>query len=183
MIQSKRGVSTVVATVLIVLVTIVITAIIAQTVIKFTNDELTKSKECLDYRDYFTFEESLGYTCIQKRPSGSYYGFSVRAAVGESDLNGSIQGFNIVLTKDASSKVASITRGQIRSTAVGGVWMVGSTSNLELPSKGEVISYVYNSASGDYTKAELYPVLSSGRICEMSDSIRFQPCVEVDLSV
>lgn len=182
MISTKRGLSTVVATVLIILVTIVVTGIIAEVVINFTNDELKKSKECLDYREYFTFDENLGYTCTDKRNSGVYHGFSIHANVGEQDLSTAIGGFNVVLTKDASSKVIEIKKGQVRNYNAGGVWMFGTPENMILPVNGEVITYVYNATPIEYTKAEVYPVLSSGRICELSDSIRFQPCGGLNLT-
>ncbi|HIG52269.1 TPA: type IV pilin [Candidatus Pacearchaeota archaeon] len=60
--MGKKGVSPVVATVLIITLTVVTIGIIAPTVIKFTNENLDKSKECFDIMEDIKLED-LGYTC------------------------------------------------------------------------------------------------------------------------
>ena len=75
----RKGLSEVVSTVLVVLITIVAVAFVANLAIPFVKNNLQSSTECLSARDYFKFDDSLGYTCYDQN---GLYGFSVQAGNG-----------------------------------------------------------------------------------------------------
>ena len=178
MINGKRGLSTVVATVLILLLTIAGVAIIAGVIIPFVRDTLPKSTECIETGGYFSFEESISvggeefnYNCRE----GSLYGASIRSGV-DKDLEEVIDGFEIVFVwGDGNSDKVSVREGKqslnfgLRGNALGSV--------INLPKSGEVKTFVYDSSGGISSgRMEIYPVLKSGRICEINDEISIIDC-------
>jgi hypothetical protein len=175
MASNKRGVSPVVAEVLLVMLTLAAIGIVVAFVLPFIKENLNKSTECLNYKDYFKFQEvfklgaeSYKYNC--KNNTNHLYGISIKAGSDKS-LAESIIGFNVVFVGITSSKAVRIDGG----ASVDGVNMISGTGPLEIPNAGEVRTYVYSSLEG-FKKMEVYPVLKSGRICEMSDSIDIVPC-------
>ena len=49
------------------------------------------------------------------------------------------------------------------------------SSNLYLPKSGEVRTYYYNN-SDIFESARVYPILKSGRKCELSDTVVITEC-------
>lgn len=186
MIDERRGISTVVATVLIVMLTIAAVALLAQFLIPFIRDTLAKSSECLGYRDYFKFKEEIGdknYNCYLN--NRERYGASIEA-IGN-DINLNIGGFRWVLIKeDGATKPLSINAD----ATTNNVKMYDPTQKKELidtlkiPSNGESFTYVYIVPLGsteNYKYAEIYPVLKNERVCEATDRIDLKNCLRVDL--
>src|SRR3989338_4613044 len=152
----KRGVSTIIATVLIILLTIAAAALLAQFIVPYVKDSLSGSTECLNYRDYFQFKEKAGnnkenYNCYQLSGSSEltkFYGASISAVGNDSSLD--IKGFNLVFIKsDGSTKpVRVIEEGKARSGSEEGIKNLDpSSSNLKIPKTGETYTYSYNSLS------------------------------------
>ena len=77
--MKRKGLSEVVSTVLMVLITIAAVAFVANLAIPFVKNNLQHSTECLSARDYFKFDDSLGYNCYDQT---GLYGFSVQAGNG-----------------------------------------------------------------------------------------------------
>lgn len=161
--MSKKGVSPVVATVLLLVLTIVIAGVVFSVVIPFVNDKLGKSKDCLDVLDGVEFPESK-FNCYDTGNTG----FSVKLKQEK------ISGFRVALIgSDGSSDVFNIENGD---TGVSGLRMVGPTPNdiIKFPSVGEQRSYV---AIGKvYEKAEISPITNSSEVCAVADVIEFEPC-------
>ena len=172
----KRGVSPIVVTVLIILLTVVAAMVVAGIVIPFVRDNLKKGGECLDYQDYFKFEEEIEfegeiyhYNCYD----GDRYGTSVRAGGLKNASSDEVGGVNLVFSGgDISGLVSSSSLD------------VFGGEEFDIPQRGEIITYVYSFPEPEeYTKMEIYPVLKSGRVCEKSDEINVVGCAEeVDLS-
>jgi hypothetical protein len=151
--------------------------IVAAFVIPFIKSNLNQSTECLNYKSYFTFQEVFNYGTDSFRYNcrdsvDGLYGVSIKAA-SDATLVKNVIGFNVVFAGNGPSKAIRIDNG----ISVGGVHMMGSKADtvLGIPGAGEVKSYVYSSGES-YTKMEVYPVLKSGRICDMSDSIEIINC-------
>lgn len=167
----KRGLSTIVATVLIILITIIAIISIAQFAIPFVRNNLQRSTECTNYQNYYKFDESFSLNCYEQQGSSYVTKLSIRRD-NEENLNSNIAGFNVVLINDDSSKPL-----EFRETSLPSSVLKLSTSTLNLPKPGESLSYSFNpSSSTIYTKAEVYPVLKNGRICSISDKINLIKC-------
>ncbi|MEK6933488.1 MAG: archaellin/type IV pilin N-terminal domain-containing protein [Nanoarchaeota archaeon] len=191
----KRGVSTIIATVLIILLTIAAAALLAQFIVPYVKDNLSGSTECLNYRDYFQFKEKLGnnnYNCYNLGNNIKIkYGASISAVGNDSDFN--IKGFNLVfIGSDGSTKPVRVIDGVIVSGGQGTVQTYNPNhkadnqnfflANIKVPKTGETNTYLYTSIGDeDFVEMEVYPILKSDKICDLSDSIKLVNCAGIDL--
>jgi len=179
--MNKRGISPVIATVLILMVTIAAVAMLAGFIVPYVKKTLSEGTECLDYKDYFQFEESAN-NCIDS--TNHKINVSVKAIAteagkniskaGESEKN--IAGFNLVFNYKDGSQVAKVrTDGTASDSAIK---MFVASKPITIPRQGEWFTYVYNFPPNllGFTNAEVYPALKSGRVCDRSDSIRLINC-------
>lgn len=155
--------SEVVATVLIITLTVTGVAVIAGFVIPFVRENLQKSTECIAYKDYFMFDDALGYNCYVANNENIIYGMTVKAGI-DKKIEENIGGFEIVLKKnDGTAK--KLSKEEI---------MTCGASKFELPKTGEIKTYAYSGE--DIVSATIYTTLKSGRICEEADKIDFIKC-------
>ena len=94
MYLNKLGLSTVIATVLILMLTIVAVAVLANFLIPFVKNSLQKSTECLDVQDKYSFEEREGLNCVSNM--GEII-LAVRAD-GAMSVDDKTDGFDLVLS-------------------------------------------------------------------------------------
>jgi flagellin-like protein len=180
---NRKGLSEVIATLLIILLTVALVAVLAQVIIPFIKSSLNKSTECLGHREYFTFQEVYNYKNADLRYNcytNNLTGFSVKAGIDEE--NGSvIAGFDLVLLEEGNSKKLNIRNGVLRSSDLR--MLNSSTPIIAIPAPGETRTYVHEKQAGEnqFISMEVYPVLKSGRVCEMSDEIRLDSCATTEL--
>ncbi|MCU0641977.1 MAG: hypothetical protein MUF61_00125 [archaeon] len=172
--RNKRGVSPVIATVFVLMLTVSAVALIAGFLVPFVKKSLYKSSECVNYKEVYSFEESLGYNCVQK--TEGLYAISVKAKF-DKELLGGVAGFRVVFKNaDGTSKGIEVKNDTSASNEQGGIRLLGR-EGLRIPAAGETITYVYRGASGEtFASAEVYPVLNSGTICGEKDSIELIQC-------
>jgi|SRR3989344_181843 len=166
MFRDKRGVSPVVATVLLLVLTIVIGGVVFSVVIPFVNDKLKDSKECLDLLGGVEFAESK-FNCYKTTPP-SETGFSVKIS------KDGISGVKIsLIDENENSDVFEIKDG----TTSDSLRMVGDDglygSSLEFPDAFGQRTYV---TKNDYVRAEISALSKSGEVCAVADVIEFEPC-------
>ena len=171
--MDKNGVSPVIATVLLLVLTVIIAGVIFSVVIPFVKDSLGDSKVCLNALEGVQFAESK-FNCFNSSTistSGFETGLSIKLNKEE------ISGFRVALTDETgSSDVFDIKSGaefenvrMVRST-----WAsAGEFNAVEFPSVGGQRSYV---VAKKYQKAEVSPIMTSGEICSVADTIEFEPC-------
>ena len=161
----KKGLSSVVATTLIVLLTVTAAIIIAGYVIPLVENNLKEGTECFEYKDYFYFEEDFGYNCY----NDSLYAISVGANFQEPRIRKGIKGFRLAFTKSDESNAINVEEGQLKT---GEIRMLNSSiNNLIIPKSGEVRTYVYQSPM-EFQSVKIYPLLKSGRVCDENDFIK-----------
>lgn len=166
--MNKKGLSTIVASVIIIFLTILAIMVIAQFAIPFVKNNLTKSTECLNYREYFEFDESLSYNCMNGTGVNAEYIFSVKAR-GERSLSSEIKGFVIVLRKEGASDPLNIYDGSAVNSEV--KMFNVSEQTYRIPINGETYTYRYKNGDS-FNEAEIYPVLKSGRTCESRNDLQ-----------
>ncbi len=168
--KNKIGISGVVENVMIVALTIIALAVLAQIVVPFVKDNLHKSSECLNYEQYFKFDDSFNYNC--KNESVGYL-ISVKAQ-GDKGLESNIAGLKLVLYSGA--KIVPL---EVRdNVAVSPTFYMVDKSKLKfaVPKTGEIQSYAYN-VNENFDKVEVYTLLKSGRTCETrNDEITLEAC-------
>lgn len=154
---NKKGVSEVVANVVIIAFTVIVLIVIAQFVIPYVKNNLNKSSECLDYQKYFSFEDSLGYNC---KKNGVGYVVSLKAH-GQKELEDNIAGLKLVFYENSISVPLEVKNGLNKNQE----FFMIPFLNFKVPKTGEVMSYSYN-VSRSFNKVEVYTLLKSGRTCE-----------------
>ncbi len=172
--KNKRGISPVIATVLIILITVAAIAALYSIVVPFVREGLERSSECLDYREIYSFEES-GYNCYDDKNTTMLYAFSIKTKFSEELAEGS-DSFRIVLIReDSTSEQLEVKNGGAEENLI----VMGEPEGvLRVPGPGNIITYVYDDPD-KFESAEIYPVLLSGRICgNEKDSIELRQCGE-----
>lgn len=170
---NKNGLSTIVATISLVLITIVAAGIIAGIVVPLVKTQLNDAKECFGYEDYFTFYEDFEYNCRQNSSQSWLQGISVKADSVSEEKAENVKGFKLHFLGDGSSESADVEEGKI----IGEIRMLNSSiTHLEVPVQGEVRTYVYESDKV-FDFIEIYPVMKSGRVCDETDRIDIRGAV------
>jgi len=164
LMMNIRGVSPVVATVLLLVLTIIIGAVVFSVVIPFVNDKLGDSKDCLDVFEGVEFPESKFNCVIPTTPTvPGRTGFSVKV---NKDIIKSVR--VALIDSNGGSQVYDLSA----TPPTPGLTMVGSGA-WAFPSTGGQKSYF---SSGVYEKAEISALTASGDVCSVADVVEFEIC-------
>ena len=162
----KRGLSDVIATVSLILLAVAAIGIISSFIIPFVRNNLEESSSCLDYRDYFTFDDGFGYNCYRD----GLYAVSIRAG-GSKEAD--VKGIKLVFT-DATGESRSVSIEENSADFgrnEGKIRRVNVSLPIDVPKGGEVRTYIYNSSS-TFDVVDIFPFLESEKICDKTDSIK-----------
>jgi hypothetical protein len=171
--NSRKGLSTVIATISIILLTVVSVGIIATLVIPLVRDNLEDSTACIPYKDVYYFEEEFGYNCFKPDGNENWYGISIGAEKLEEENK--LIGFDLFFSKSGESSKVSVREGNPNGNSPGNIRMIDTSNNANIvvPNSGEVRTYVYITDNTNlYESVDVAPVLEGGRVCEKSDSIK-----------
>lgn len=162
-----RGLSPIIAVVLLLMITVVAATLIVSFAIPFVKNNLKESEECFDVLGDLEFAETE-YNCYYEDPLGidnNLTGFSVRVD------NADIIGFSIALQYKGNSYSYDIKN----ETQVAGLKVLLSGTDLVVPKKGETRTYV---ADGLFTRAEIFPIIKGDKRCDMADELTLQQCTD-----
>ncbi len=174
--MDKRGLSPVIAVVLLIMITIVAIGIIASFLIPFIRDSLGEGKECFEVLSDLHFAETP-YNCYDDDSSADdSTGFSI----GIDDER--IKGFSVALISGGSSDAIDIIDNTDGDSLTPKISIfdgsAGGATTLTVPKRGGIRTYI---AEGIFDRIEIYPILESGNKCDLSDSIELRPCDLIDL--
>lgn len=167
--MNKKGLSTVVATILILSIVVVSVAILSRIIVPFVKENLDRSSECFGYEEAFVFDEDSVFNCYE---SGKIIVSVSSKRVEEKEPP---LGFNLVFIKEGSSNAVKVVPGSLPNELKN----FQDNSNIaKIPSQSETLSYEYTvSDASNYFKAEIYTILKNGRVCEKrNDYINLIPC-------
>lgn len=180
--HNKRGVSPIIATVMLIMLTIAAVGIIAGFLIPFVKKSLSDSTVCFSYRNYFEFEDKFGYNCYSSDGVNYLHAVSVKSG-SDTSKEANIKGFELVFSEMGSSTKKSAVNGASASSEIGGLRMLDETKDeIAVPQAGEMRTYVFNGGSNVYKGVEVYPVLQTGKVCEASDKVDLKIC-KTDLAI
>ncbi|MEK6848743.1 MAG: archaellin/type IV pilin N-terminal domain-containing protein [Nanoarchaeota archaeon] len=164
---SKKGVSEVISSVLLIAIVITSVVLVSAFVLPFLRESLQKGKSCLDIREQIFIDTESGYTCYVKAPAipGAIANTSVMIKRGENEISG----FLISFVKDGSSKTYTIKNN----TPLSGVKMFNQQSTLILPQKSGAETYVFDNFA--FERVELAAITADGEICQ-SFSAQISEC-------
>lgn len=161
----KRGISPIIAVVLLLMITVVAATIIVAFVVPFTKENLRKSEECFNALGKLEFAQTP-YNCFDDgEASDDKTGFSVK------NNDDKIKGFSISLEYKGNANSYDIEEN----SEVQGIKMLLSGNALVVPKKGETRSYVIN---GLFENMQIYPILENGRRCDVADVIKINQCLD-----
>lgn len=178
-LRYRRGLSPVIATVLLVLLSVMAISILAAILVPWARTSLKEAGACVGYSDYFQFDSTFGLNCVR----GTDYEVSIRA-VGSKELNKSIRGFDLVFEWDDGRSVPYRADRIKNQDCTNGIQMLGtctppSTPNFVIPVTREVKSYKVVGSSPVATKVTVHPVVSVEgvvKVCESTHTITLKSC-------
>jgi len=151
----KKGISAVVATVLLILLTFTAIALVWGFILPMVKKSISEGATCFDLRDYAEIADSE-YTCTSPTET--------KLVIERGMNNYTIKGFVVSILKGGSSQ-----RYQITADNPDKIKMLNdegeSTESIELPGPGEARTYIFN--IGHAEKAVLGVISENGKICEL----------------
>src|SRR3989344_4450344 len=155
--MKKRGISPVIATILLIILTLVLIALFAAFVVPFISSNLDAS--CNKALNRINFDQGI-YNCYATSGGKDRTGFSVKI---NSEL---IKGFRVGLLKSGQVETYDIFSGTILSN----IRMISGNFNfpVELAEGGSTKTYV---ADGLFERVDITPILKSDKIRNVKKSI------------
>lgn len=153
--KGKRGVSAVVATVLLILVAVIAVSLIAGFLIPMVKKSLEEGASCFELIDYAEIID-IDYTCYD--PVMEETGLTIKRGMDDYE----IKGFrvSIISTASGESTPFDLIDGEITD----GVEMYTTgESEIEIPQPGGAKTYVFTDVVGE--KAELAVMTKAGKVC------------------
>lgn len=177
----RKALSDVVTTTVLVLITLAGALVLAQFVIPFVKEQLRSGSECIDInRGYFTFEEKIGgsrYNCkVTVAVNDFKYGFSIKAASAAPEVAQKVSGFQVVFSGSGTSLLAKvpIPTGGTTVNVNARSAPQAATAN-DIPSPGEITTFWISDASL-YKMMQVYPITTTGKVCDATDYIEITDC-------
>src|SRR3989344_4873581 len=135
--QKKKGLSAVIATVGLLLMTIVAVTILIAFIVPFVRNNLDESTACLDYGEYFFFNEKFNFNCYEIGGTQKVYYLSVGAKTVENSTGKEVEGFKLVFYSNDMSSTKDVTTGDSPVTFNGGIYMLNNeTETIKIPNPG-----------------------------------------------
>ena len=181
--MNKRGVSAVIAAVMLIMITVVAAGLIFSFVIPFVNEQTEGASECFDVFGGLEFG-STAFNCYVESADTGCGADTNGDGQGDSPCYDST-GFSVRVTKDgiAGVRVSLVSEGSSDIFDIKDAenltdlrMLEGATfgSALEFPQSGGMRTYV---AKGIYENAQVGAILDNGNFCDFSDSVIFNECL------
>lgn len=157
-LQNKRGISTIIVALLLVVLTIVLVAIVWTVINNLVSKNINKASSCFGNFDKVSLNAK--YTCYNT--SSNQVRFSLN--IGDIDIDGVL----ISITSPGMSKSFTI-KNSLQSIA--GLTNYSGGAEVQLPDKNSGITYIYTWSGSDVPNSiEIAPIIKDNQ-CSSSDSI------------
>ena len=178
----KKGLSNVVAMLMLILLVFVAISIVIAFVVPMVKENLYGGTACVNYRDYFKFDDGLGYNCFLVVGDDKFYGFSVSADSVDNDVEDKVIGFEVVFASDGERNGVIVKDGE----EVGDVRMLDEQLGyLKIPSPRETQTYVYKTTE-TISSIGIYPILKGekeDKLCDRTDVVKINDLCEESLGI
>lgn len=168
--SKKRGMSPIVATVLIILLTVSAIVIISGFIIPFVKNGLGESTRCHNYNQYFTFDDSFGFNCFMDNNSL----ITIKAKTVEDLLNDSSR--STALNNSITGIVLSFEGGgdavAVRIPDSGNIRTVPPAADVRIPNPGDSKTYNISLTKFYNRSIEIHVIVNSKECNEVSDEIK-----------
>lgn len=163
----KKGISPVIATILLILLSVTAVIIISGLIIPFVKNTTKESKECFDVMDQLTINTESGYTCYYNNGTNNIANLTIKRGTKETTLSG----FIIAVSGGGNSKTFEIISGTVNN-----VKMINGSDNIEIPKKGEERTYSITTDLLKIEYAEVAPIMEDGKMCNPTDKADINLC-------
>jgi len=171
--KTKKAVSPVVTTVLLICLSVFLITIIARFVIPFVKSSLYESGDCFKTIEQLTInaEKGKGFACyIDDNNNADKVKITIKRGTADIDISR----FMIVVSGEGNSDSFTIQEGRVTDVAM--LKSDGTENvNLKLPEKGEERTYIL-SVGNKIDYAEVVPIVKGGKICSVTDSSEIKAC-------
>jgi flagellin-like protein len=151
--RNKKGVSAVIATLLLVVITIVAVVMVWQFVKKQVIDKNMEEASCSDYREYITILQT-DFSCYDT--TNDLTKLEIRRSFEAKD----IEGISVSISSGDSSEAYELKEGNTED----GVKMYDGSNTIVLPQKGGSKTYIFNGIAGNIVT--IAPIVN-GKSCDM----------------
>ena len=158
--MEKRGLSTVVATLLMILLVVIAVGIVSQIVIPMIKKDLSSAGSCLDAMGNVKFNNE--YTCYDKDNNKVNVSIEVKKV--------QVSGFVVNIYSEGNSESHTIKEGKIV-----GITMSGN-EDLELPKENEARVYEIEITTGIIPKTVKVSPIMGSETCEEMDQMILNEC-------
>jgi len=171
----KKGISAIVATVLIILITVAAVTIIWAAIIPMINNQLDSSTVCLDAVSQVTLVDA-GYTCWNDDATGPVVPRNVSLQIRHGAKDFVLADIQVLVS--AGGTTTSFTVLKNGTTSTGGVTLASSN----LPDSNEEKVFVLNDTSavtGTIDKIQIAPIVKTGAVeqtCDVSATKMISKC-------
>lgn len=149
--KSKKGLSQVIATILLILLSVAAVAILAAAIIPFVRESLSGGKECFEAVGLLEIDTEKGYTCYD---SGEK---EVKVMIKKAAKDVELRGIKIAIFDGTTGKTHDI--------------------ETDLPGKGEERTYTIDANELDRIESvEIAPIMESGKTCDATDKAEIEEC-------
>lgn len=163
--RTRKAVSPVVASVMLVLLAVTLVIIIARFAIPFVKESLYGSGDCFKANEELKIDVEEGYACYYLDVAQHKVKITIKRGTGVA-----VNRFMLVVSGEGNSDSFVIQGGEVE-----GVTMLDGTTSLQLPKPGERKTYIL-SVSNRIDYAEVVPIVKGGKLCSASDKAEIKEC-------
>jgi|TARA_Y100000034_G_C6835699_1_gene377620 flagellin-like protein len=182
--MEKRGVSAVIASVLLIMLTVVAVGLIMAFVLPFIENQTEGASDCFDVFGGIEFKETE-YNCyINESMTCTADDCKNRTGFSVEITKEGIVGFRVSMISEGSSKAYDIFGNETEeTTTLENVRLLGSNfganGDLDSPGNGEMTTYVVKET---YNSAKIAAILENGKSCDFADTVIFNSCIGSGIS-
>lgn len=159
--KSKKGISEVVVTVILIALSLAAVVVVWTFVSTFINKQVSSSQSC--FGNYDKVKINAQYTCYETLTNGYNLRFSL--TIGDVSVD------KVIVSVSSAGAVNSYTITNIPQTISGLVMYSGSNPDqVVLPGKNSGLTYNATGFSSKIDSIKIAPIIS-GNLCEVSDSL------------
>jgi flagellin-like protein len=162
-ISNKKGISAIVATVLIILITVAAVTIIWAAIIPMVSNQLEKGTQCLDATQQITLPNA-GYTCTDA--AGTYF---------QLKRGGNDAGIMDIIVSVTFENGTSISYS-LEDASSGLLYADGTTAVTSMPEAGEMTTYLAPGPSVSISAAPKIVIGNEEVACDTAATIQPNPC-------
>lgn len=173
--KNKKAVSTLVATVLLILITVAAVGIIWGAIMPMLNSAMEMGQACLNAR--LTIDTTQGYTCYKTASKES------QVMINRGAEEFSLAGIRVMVSGGGQSKTFEVATDQNKSTIkmIGEAYSGNVFASSDLPSVNEDRTYVVNTSSlgvvvEEVKVAPIAKVGNTERVCDVSSRVTLTAC-------